>query len=87
MKREWLTTPKNKRGPVCAELLSGLWLNELKLWRIRNGKMLQKEASAILETPEDTYRSWESGRKTPSKYAMIVLRQAMKEYDRTHPQA
>lgn len=68
-------------------MMSGLWANELKLWRRRNDNMLQKNAWDALGVDENTYRSWESARNTPNKYTMIVLRQAMKEYDRTHPKA
>lgn len=43
---------------------------KLKLWR---GKLRQKEAAAKLDLPLTTYRSYEKGKRTPGKLAMIEL--------------
>ena len=43
-----------------------LFCNILRQWRKR-GKMLQKEAAAILQVPLDTYRAWEYGNREPTE--------------------
>jgi DNA-binding transcriptional regulator YiaG len=47
---------------------------KLRLWR---GKRYQKEAADIIGVPLWTYRNWEMGRKTPTKFTERFLLQVI----------
>lgn len=78
-KREWNATPRNKRGEVRAEMERSLWRKHLLEFKAKH-KFVGKEACDALGIPHDTWRSWESMRKTPDKWARIALTTAMRDY-------
>lgn len=52
-----------------------------RLRRIRSiTKLRQKEIAAQLETSLATYRSWESGKRTPPKMAMAELERRLQVF-------
>lgn len=79
VKREWNATPRNKRGEMRAAMESGLWAEELRGFR-KTHNLLQKEACGFLAVPNDTWRNWESARRTPPHHVRCALRQLMKLY-------
>ena len=42
--------------------------------------MFQKEAAAVVGIPLSTYRSWESGRRKPSKVCEVCAGKAIESY-------
>ena len=78
-KREWLTTSKDKRGDVRAEMESRLWELEVKQFMAK-WKLSGREAAGHLNVPYDTWRKWTSAQNIPSKFALIALRIAMQEF-------
>jgi hypothetical protein len=58
--------PIDKSACVCLwhllVVMPMAFAQELRTWR---GKLLQKEAAAILGVPLDTYRAWEHGQHEP----------------------
>jgi DNA-binding transcriptional regulator YiaG len=48
----------------------------LREWR---GKLRQKEAADKLEVPYATYRKWETGKRTPTKFTELELRRRLRE--------
>lgn len=79
-KREWNSTPSDKRGEVRKAMEAGLWSSELRDWRKRHN-LLQKQAAGVLDVPEDTYKHWETMRRTPGRHTVIVLRSTMRNYN------
>lgn len=79
VKREWLTTPRDKRGEVRVEMERNLWRRELQEFRRRHD-LQGKEAAAALEVPYDTWRAWESLNNTPPRWAQIALRTMMRDF-------
>lgn len=78
VKREWNLTPRDKRGAVRSTIESGLWSEVLRGWREKEN-IIGKEAAALLGVGYDTYRSWESIRNTPSRFAQIALKNLMQK--------
>jgi DNA-binding XRE family transcriptional regulator len=79
VKREWNSTPRNKRGAVRLSMESGIWSNQLRDWR-KLHSLQQKEAADALTCPYDTYRSWESMKRTPPRFVQISLTHYMRAY-------
>lgn len=79
VKREWLSTPRPQRCAVRREIQAGLWMDQLKRWRLEN-ELLQKQACDALGVPIDTLKSWECGRNTPHRIVMSALRRVMSDY-------
>jgi len=46
----------------------------LKNWR---GPLRQKEAASVLDVKLGTFRSWENGKRTPNKLALIEIERRM----------
>lgn len=80
-KQEWLTTPRDKRGAVRAEMERSLWRRTLLEFKERN-KLQGKEAAAALTVPYDTWRGWESMRTTPARFVQIALKTVMRNYQK-----
>lgn len=80
-KREWLSTPRDKRGEIRAEMEASLWRNTLLAFK-KKWDFVGKGACDALSVPHDTWRSWESMRNTPPKYVQIALTTAMRDYVR-----
>jgi len=78
-KREWLTTPKDKRGAVRAEMEANLWRRTLQEFRQRHN-LQGKGAADVLHVPYDTWRAWESMKNTPPRWAMTALKTQMRLY-------
>lgn len=55
------------------EILFALYL---KSWR-RSKKILQKQAAEFLQVKLGTLRSWEEGKRTPSKLALAEIKRRM----------
>jgi DNA-binding transcriptional regulator YiaG len=55
-----------------------LFSEKVKTWR-KSLNLRQKEAAFSLDVPCGTFRSWEKGKRQPSKYAMPEIERRMKE--------
>lgn len=76
VKREWYSTPHNKRGAVRAAMRSGLWAGTLRRWQL-SVNLVQKQAAEKLEVPFETYRDWCDGDCEPSKLARAEIERRM----------
>lgn len=71
------THPASKRVSPTG-LPANPWIYLLRQWRDKNN-LTTKEAADRLEIPVDTYRGWEKGKHSPTKFTQRYISQIIKQ--------